>query len=732
MALTPQQQTQYNQLKSAGASESAAMNAAMLVSGGTPVATPPNAPAVAQVSNAGVSTAPVTPPNAPQTGATPTDTQSSTPSNPAAPTANLQQGAKGQDVSALQSYLVQMGYLTPEQVNTGQGVYGPQTTAAVAKMQQDLGVQAGTAAGAYGPQTQAAIKAKYQGAFQSLQNTTAPDTAGAANLAIQSGTQPSTDPVFGALSSSLAPIMQSLNQVLSNINNPALTATSLQSEYNTLSSQYNLPSMQADMLNMQNVMNGTTDDIRSEITKAGGTASESQIMGMSTARNNVILKQYNALSTQYQAAQNNVQTQMQYATTDQATQLQREQATAGVTESMASIESQALSMGMSMQQNAVANYQKTLTGLGGNYTAFASTIPTNMQPAVESMMGMAPGTLSDPQELQILTDASYKQMQMQIAAQRANVYAYNAGYPTTSPTQPTYPGGTPANNVSPFSQNNPVNNTASQTSYTVQSGDGLRSIASKYGITSDAGIQAIATMNGIKNINQIQAGQTLQIPIAVKDNASGQTGYISADAYDPSKYTSLGSTPVIASQTAIDKAYQSMTTNVKTAQATPITGSPLNKGRLTRNANSALKNYLASPVYTAVSSGATYLARINAAMADPGSISDTSLADSIIKIETGGGQVTEAQLNTYFAGQSFADQFAVTGDKITAKGGVLSPQQRTDLAGLAKGVFANYQQQYENLYVQAMQNLQGQGIPLNYGGNLPDFLSLIQTAPATQ
>ena len=110
---------------------------------------------------------PTPPTEAPSASQTPS---TASPNTATPPATALKPGSQGQDVQALQNYLVQMGYLTPQQVSTGPGVYGPQTTAAVAKMQQDLGVQAGTSAGYYGPQTQKALAQKYQNIFQSVQN----------------------------------------------------------------------------------------------------------------------------------------------------------------------------------------------------------------------------------------------------------------------------------------------------------------------------------------------------------------------------------------------------------------------------------------------------------------------------------------------------------------------------------------------------------------------------------
>lgn len=71
---------------------------------------------------------------------------------------NLQPGMTGNSVKQLQTWLVQNGYMTQAQVNTGYGTYGPQTTAAVAALQKDLGVNAGQYPGYFGPQTQTAIQ----------------------------------------------------------------------------------------------------------------------------------------------------------------------------------------------------------------------------------------------------------------------------------------------------------------------------------------------------------------------------------------------------------------------------------------------------------------------------------------------------------------------------------------------------------------------------------------------
>lgn len=602
----------------------------------------------------------------------------------------------------------------------------------------DIVAGLGPSAAQYGtsavnPAQNAQLASSYNQYFAQTSGS-APNTSPTAdiNQAITSAAQPDPQAAYFDTMAAQNPIVAQLYQMTQNIVSPQKTQESFTQEYAQLSAQAGIPQLQAQLLNYQTMMNGTTDDVRSEVTAAGGFATESQINAIAGTRNNVLMKQATQLEGQLSNQQQYVSNVMQYSQADQTQVNTQVNEQTGLLETMASLQ-------QTMNSNAVTNYQKTITQLGGDMSAFASTVPASMQPYVENLMGFAPGTLSNPQELQILTDASYKQIQLQIAAQRAAVYGYNAGYPVNVAVPGASGGSTaaPSTGVSP-TLNQPISpflstNNQSTTGYTVSSQDtgGLTQIASKLGVSVTALEKANPQITEKSGYN-VEAGQNLTVPIPVKDNSTGQTGYISPTDFNPSTMTQLGGATVTPPKTATDSAYSAMKAQVDAASATPVSGSPINKGRYTRNANSALKNYISSATYQTVANAVPYLSRIQSAMKDPGSISDTSLADSIIKIETGGGQVTDSQISTYFAGQSFADQFAVEGDKIVAKGGVLSPQQRTDLASLAEGTFGYYQQQYEGLYVQAMGALQAQGIPLNYGTNLPDFTSLLAQDAPTQ
>lgn len=441
----------------ANAQAPAPQPAAMAPASPAPQMSTPAAPVI-NINNTQQPSVPQSQPTPQQSSPTQNTSQNTSQSSGSPPSTNLQPGSTGQDVQQLQNYLVQMGYLTPEQLSTGPGTYGPQTTAAVAQLQNSLGLQPSSGAGYYGPQTQNALAQKYQGIFNAVQGSQTPDTGAQAQQATQSSLDQqaamANNPVFGSLSSMMGPIMQSLTQVLGNINNPALSAVSLQSEYNDLREQYQLPEMNASLMNMQNIMNGTETDIRDEVTKTGGFATDSQVLGIAAGRNKVIMKQFNALSTQYDAAQQNVQAMMQYAQTDVSNQMQRQQLSASVTESLASISNQMLNMGMTMQNNARSAVQYNVTQMG--YQSLAQSAQGNPQVLgyYENMLGLAPGTLSDPTTVAGMD--TYKNQQMIINQYRAAAQGYNVGYqsPTFnspasfSPTTSTGQYGTATSTVS--------------------------------------------------------------------------------------------------------------------------------------------------------------------------------------------------------------------------------------------------------------------------------------------
>jgi N-acetylmuramoyl-L-alanine amidase len=70
------------------------------------------------------------------------------------PQRDLRRGDQNADVQKLQTALVKLGHMTQKQMNTGPGIFGPQTEAAVKSFQSSQGVPN---TGFYGPMTRAAL-----------------------------------------------------------------------------------------------------------------------------------------------------------------------------------------------------------------------------------------------------------------------------------------------------------------------------------------------------------------------------------------------------------------------------------------------------------------------------------------------------------------------------------------------------------------------------------------------
>ena len=87
-------------------------------------------------------------------------------------------------------------------------------------------------------------------------------------------------------------IFSMMGQVFSSIN----TQQSFVDLYGQLQKEQGLPALNMELANIQNIMDGTEDDIRNEITAVGGFATESQVQALTAARNKTLLKQANNLA----------------------------------------------------------------------------------------------------------------------------------------------------------------------------------------------------------------------------------------------------------------------------------------------------------------------------------------------------------------------------------------------------------------------------------------------------
>ena len=147
--------------------------------------------------------------------------------------------------------------------------------------------------------------------------------------------------------------------------------------------------------------------------------------------------------------------------------------------------------------------------------------------------------------------------------------------------------------------------------------------------------------------------------------------------------------------------------------------SPTVASRYTQSAHRITQQYTDMAGYKLARDGAPYIARINAAMDHPGSVSDADLLDSMVKLNTGGNAVTENQVAMITNGRSFSDSVNAFKNKLQ-NGGVLSQNQRDQINGIAKSMFDNYLKQYQPIYEKASEQLQSAGIPKAFW-TIPDL-----------
>jgi hypothetical protein len=344
--------------------------------------------------------------------------------NVQAPASQTIQGGQGPTTNQPQPTVTQM-LNTPAAPTTDLSKYGTQGTAA--------------------QPNNADIGKKINDAFNSVKDTPAPTDGAAARVAAADAmfknapeTKPDPQAQFMDKYSNMNPVVKTMYDNINNLISSQSTRTSLVNEYTKLNTDMGLTADKLALVNINNIMKGTADDIRSEITKAGGFATESQVAALTGARNKVLINQASLLQDQITAKEDYVKQIMSLTQADYAEADKQVSEQIGLDEKVAEMQINLDNAAkdnyfkmLQFQQTAdtaqTGQYDKNLTNLGGNYTAFASTIPDGMKPKVERLMGLAPGTLSNKDELAYLTASALKQQQLAQAGQKVQISLNNAG-----------------------------------------------------------------------------------------------------------------------------------------------------------------------------------------------------------------------------------------------------------------------------------------------------------------
>lgn len=169
------------------------------------------------------------------------------------------------------------------------------------------------------------LKQKWQNAQQlALGSGNPPPTTGAGGVVTDPFvTEPPEDLSYIDDIVAQDPYMSQLLATQQEFNDVMNQKTSLVDEYKAMVKEAGIDEINTDLINTKNIIDGTEDDIRNEVTKAGGFATDSQVLALSNARNKTLIKNYNTLLETKQAAMENVNMMMGLMEKDRANALTR-------------------------------------------------------------------------------------------------------------------------------------------------------------------------------------------------------------------------------------------------------------------------------------------------------------------------------------------------------------------------------------------------------------------------
>lgn len=131
---------------------------------------------------------------------------------------------------------------------------------------------------------------------------------------------------------------------------------SLVQQYQDFTSQLGIPALNTELMNMKNIIDGTEDDIRNEVTKAGGFATDSQVLAMTNARNKTMIQNYNNLLQTRSDMQQQVQTMVGLAAQDRTYMSAQIDRQLNFDQQQVSFADKALTNAQSSIQQSIATY----------------------------------------------------------------------------------------------------------------------------------------------------------------------------------------------------------------------------------------------------------------------------------------------------------------------------------------------------------------------------------------
>lgn len=177
------------------------------------------------------------------------------------------------------------------------------------------------------------------------------------------------------------PVMSALFKNMQDYFSPQKQRESLTSEYSRLTKGAGIDELNTQLMNMDKVINGTEDDIRNEVTKAGGFATDSQVQALANARNKSLIQNYNTLVETRNQQQKHVDTMLSLSQQDRQMADQRASQMFNMTMQIADYQQK-------MQDNSIQKFQ-WLAGQPGGFQAIqtAATSSPYYQNLINKTLG---------------------------------------------------------------------------------------------------------------------------------------------------------------------------------------------------------------------------------------------------------------------------------------------------------------------------------------------------------
>lgn len=259
---------------------------------------------------------------------------------------------------------------------------------------QQYGIQNYTGTGAQNQQ----LAQKYLAAYNAKKGTTVPQNGADARSAIssyldQNSQQVNPQQQFMDVFSGMNPIEANIYQQLSGLLSTTNDQQSLTDLYNQTAQQFDQQSgvknPELQRADITRIMNGTEDDIRAEITNAGGFATESQVQALTGARNKVLINKASYLQNVINAKNDYVDRIVSLTQADRKQVSDDLDRKLGITKTL-------FDMTETMQNNARDNMNNIVSAIGYNGLAESLQNDPAQQAQAENLLGLPKGALSNP------------------------------------------------------------------------------------------------------------------------------------------------------------------------------------------------------------------------------------------------------------------------------------------------------------------------------------------------